>query len=189
MKTAPFALLRAVSCAVILSSADAAANVFFIHTDHLDTPRVVSDLAGNKVWAADYDAFGKATITSNTLSPYASAMNVRFPGQYFDAETSTHYNYFRDYDPQIGRYFQSDPVGIILGESPAPIAKLAFNRRPTYFTELSGPEELSRGLNHLYAYVNNNPLRWIDPLGLYGSRVPGRGVRAASLGSLIIGLS
>lgn len=112
MKTAAVALLFSVSCAVMLSSADAAANVFFIHTDHLDTPRVVSDLAGNKVWIADYDAFGKATITSNTLAPYTSAMNVRFPGQYFDAETSTHYNYFRDYDPLIGRYLQSDPIGL-----------------------------------------------------------------------------
>ncbi len=137
MKTAAVALLFSVSCAVMLSSADAAANVFFIHTDHLDTPRVVSDLAGNKVWIADYDAFGKATITSNTLAPYTSAMNVRFPGQYFDAETSTHYNYFRDYDPLIGRYLQSDPIG------------------------------LEGGIN-TYAYAENNPLRYADPLGLRG---------------------
>ena len=34
------------------------------------------------------------------------------PGQYYDTETGTHYNYFRDYDPSIGRYMESDPIGL-----------------------------------------------------------------------------
>ncbi|MDB5876421.1 MAG: putative deoxyribonuclease RhsC [Ramlibacter sp.] len=38
--------------------------------------------------------------------------NLRLPGQYFDKETGLHYNYFRDYDPGIGRYVESDPIGI-----------------------------------------------------------------------------
>ena len=42
---------------------------------------------------------------------------MRFPGQYFDAETGKHYNYFRDYDPSTGRYIQSDPLGIDVGLS------------------------------------------------------------------------
>lgn len=41
--------------------------------------------------------------------------NLRFPGQYYDAETSLHYNYFRDYDPTTGRYIESDPIGLDAG--------------------------------------------------------------------------
>jgi RHS repeat-associated protein len=37
---------------------------------------------------------------------------LRLPGQYFDKETNLHYNYFRDYDPSIGRYGQFDPIGL-----------------------------------------------------------------------------
>ena len=40
------------------------------------------------------------------------AYNLRFPGQYYDQETGKHYNYFRDYDPAIGRYVESDPIGL-----------------------------------------------------------------------------
>ena len=41
--------------------------------------------------------------------------NLRFPGQYYDVETGKHYNYYRDYDRSIGRYLQSDPLGVAAG--------------------------------------------------------------------------
>jgi RHS repeat-associated protein len=61
-------------------------------------------------WQADYEPFGKAAITTALVTN-----NLRFPGQYFDEETGLHYNYFRDYDPPLGRYIQSDPIRLESG--------------------------------------------------------------------------
>jgi RHS repeat-associated protein len=41
--------------------------------------------------------------------------NLRFPGQYYQAETGLNYNYYRDLDPQTGRYVESDPIGLKAG--------------------------------------------------------------------------
>ncbi|MEB3943540.1 RHS repeat-associated core domain-containing protein, partial [Pseudomonas aeruginosa] len=46
------------------------------------------------------------------LSQGSTQVNLRFPGQYYDAESGLHYNYFRDYDPETGRYVESDPIGL-----------------------------------------------------------------------------
>lgn len=78
----------------------------YYHNDHLGTPQQMVDASGNVVWSAQYAAFGKAHVTVNTVEN-----NLRFPGQYFDEETGFHQNYFRDYDPDLGRYIQSDPIG------------------------------------------------------------------------------
>jgi RHS repeat-associated protein len=110
-----------------------------VHNDHLGTPLVMTDEAGNEIWRAAYDPFGKATVDAASTVE----MNVRFPGQYYDEETGLHYNYFRYYDPETGRYLTADPIGIVppLGITPNEI-------------------------NHLFTYVGNNPLIGIDPLGL-----------------------
>lgn len=119
-----------------LAQVEANGNILFLHTDHLATPRLASNVSGQVVWRWNSAPFGE---TSPTQDPdgdgIATIVNLRFPGQYYDSESGLHYNYFRDYDPQTGRYVESDPIG------------------------------LDGGLN-TYGYVSGNPLIFIDPQGL-----------------------
>jgi len=84
--------------------------LYYVHTDHLGTPIALTNEAGIVQWKAHYTPFGKVIVDVDTITN-----NIRFPGQYFDQETGLHYNYFRDYDPEIGRYIQSDPIGLAGG--------------------------------------------------------------------------
>ena len=79
-----------------------------MHAEHLGTPRAITRPADNTVvWKWDEDP-------ANTGPAFK--YNLRFPGQYYDQETGTHQNWFRDYDPRTG-YIQSDPIGLAGGIS------------------------------------------------------------------------
>ena len=91
------------------------AYAFWIEPDHLDTPRVIVNQAHQIVWRWDSDPFGETPANENPSGLGTFAYNPRFPGQYFDAETGLHYNYFRDYEPETGRYVESDPIGLRAG--------------------------------------------------------------------------
>ena len=126
---------------------------YAIHTDHLGTPRLITDDTNKVVWQWSYSAFGenkptgilrattnpKTAITNVPALLKATApalkMNQRYPGQYADDESNLYYNGFRSYMPSIGAYTQSDPIGLAGG----------WNRT---------------------GYVGGNPLTFFDPLGL-----------------------
>ncbi|MBK6895493.1 MAG: hypothetical protein IPH06_02745 [Alphaproteobacteria bacterium] len=80
--------------------------VTYLHTDHLATPRYGTNAAGSTVWTWDSGAFGKEAATGT------ATVNLRFPGQYYDAESSLFYNWSRYYNPATGRYITSDPIGL-----------------------------------------------------------------------------
>ncbi len=92
-------------------------DVYYVHADHLGTPRAVSRPSDNAiVWRWDnVDPFGNNPADENPSGLGIFKYSLRFPGQYYDVETGTHYNYFRDYDPSVGRYEQSDPIGLMAG--------------------------------------------------------------------------
>jgi RHS repeat-associated protein len=100
--------------AVLQPTATPAANqIAYVTADRLGTPQLMTNTAGSPVWSTTYQPFGvTGTITA------AVNQNLRFPGQVADAETGFNYNLNRDYIPSLGRYLQSDPIGIAGGTNP-----------------------------------------------------------------------
>ena len=99
------------------SPAVAGTAVYYIYADHVNTPRVIASAASNNiVWRWDSaDPFGLSQPEQGLGGERTFSYNLRFPGQYYDRESNLHYNYHRDYDPQTGRYVQSDPIGLAGG--------------------------------------------------------------------------
>jgi RHS repeat-associated protein len=86
-----------------------AGSLSHVHTDHLGAPQKMTDGGQNIVWDAVSDPFMAQPLPTNLT------MNLRFPGQQYDTETGLHYNGLRDYDPTLGRYIESDPIGLAGG--------------------------------------------------------------------------
>jgi len=61
---------------------------YFIHTDHIDTPRVVVDRNNNVRWRWLAEPFGTTAPETNPSNLGNLTFNLRFPGQYFDQETN-----------------------------------------------------------------------------------------------------
>ena len=129
---------------------ESAPRITSVHSNEIGTPIAATDARGKLIWRAEYSAYGlvkevsRAGATSNANDQQGKTfeLNLRLPGQYFDAETGWHDNGLRTYDPQRGAYLEPDPLG------PEP------NWR-------SG-----RLLTQSYAYANHNPLIYADPSGL-----------------------
>jgi RHS repeat-associated protein len=124
-------------------------SIYYYHNDHLGTPQRMTDQTVTVVWAADYLPFGQADVNVGTVEN-----NLRFAGQYFDQETGLHYNYWRYYDPKLGRYLRPDPSHFNQprGSKISYVIPLIFNQ----------PQELNP-----FSYVQNNPFKFIDFFGLY----------------------
>ncbi|SFK75822.1 RHS repeat domain-containing protein [Rhodanobacter glycinis] len=81
-----------------------------IHDDQLGRPQVVTNASQAVVWSAQNWPFTRDVAVSSS-----APLNVGFPGQYYDQETGLWNNGFRDYDPALGRYVESDPLGLKAG--------------------------------------------------------------------------
>ncbi len=91
-------------------------NTYYIETDHLNTPRIIANANAITVWRWDQtEPFGDSAPDNNPSGIGTLKFNLRFPGQYADDETSLAQNVQRDYSSALGRYFETDPMGLAGG--------------------------------------------------------------------------
>lgn len=85
----------------------------YIHANEIGTPTAVTDDRARVIWRADHSLYGEARpLTAGTdAAEKTFELNLRLPGQYFDAETGWHDNVLRTYDPRRGQYLEPDPLG------------------------------------------------------------------------------
>ena len=105
----------------------------FVTTGQIDEPLVITQPNKNVAWSGYTDPYGN----QGTLSGSASLLDLRLPGQWYEAEgnaSGLHQNGYRDYDPSLGRYIEADPLGVDAGAN-------------------------------LYGYVDGDPVDDIDPSG------------------------
>jgi RHS repeat-associated protein len=101
------------------SNPSAQDKVVYLEADTLNTPRKATDQTGKVVWTWNSDAFGSTSPNEDPDGDgQKTTLNLRFPGQYFDAESGLYYNVNRYYDPAVGRYTQPDPIGLAGGANP-----------------------------------------------------------------------
>jgi RHS repeat-associated protein len=96
----------------VVDGSATAPQIYYVQTDHLDTPRVLLDRAGRQRWSWVAEPFGNSAPVENPIGVGTVSLNLRMPGQYFDVESGLNYNWHRSYDAGVGRYTQSDPIGL-----------------------------------------------------------------------------
>jgi RHS repeat-associated protein len=109
----------------------------WLHDDKLGRPQVATNASQTVVWKASYLPYGETLSTSGSF-----VQNLRFPGQYFDAESGFSQNRFRDYVPSLGRYLEADPIGLY-----------------------DNANSINSGMNP-YLYSGGDPMRFTDKTGL-----------------------
>jgi RHS repeat-associated protein len=132
--------------------------LYHYHLDHLGTPQEITNAQGQLAWSANYKAYGNLALVQN----HEIENNLRFQGQYFDEETGLHYNRFRYYDPECGRFISQDPIGLLGG-----VNNYQYVPNPVGWIDplgLSCKEQKYTSTPLLNEYVgeadSNNPSRW-----------------------------
>jgi RHS repeat-associated protein len=146
--------------------------VYSVFTNQVGMPVLVEDQLGQEVWQAKrVDPYGAVEVELGAEID----LNLRWPGHYYDADTGLHYNRFRYYDPQLGRYLQCDPVGQSGG-----VNLYAYAPNPVVFVDLLGLAHKKRGkANKAKNGTNAETPR--DPNAKAGGAVSNKGGNATDM--------
>ena len=152
------------------SSSDYEGQVLLYWTDHLGTPQELTNERGELVWQVGLKAWGGI----DRVLVERIGNNLRFQGQYYDSETSLHYNRFRHYDPEAGCYINQDPIGLAGGEV---LARYAANTLhwvgPLGLLRCESPYP-DRHDRQIASFLRDYPKPLLRPCTpLHGNRLPG----------------
>jgi len=173
---------RATPVAVLTGTG--AGTIYSLSPDWLDAPHILQNSAKKAVWSWDHLGFGDNLPNSNPSGLGTFTYNLRFPGQYYDAESGLNYNMARDYNPNLGRYVESDPLGLLAGISTYGYA----NGNPLIWVDPRGTDVGPLGVGAVYGgvsagfgdatdsfmqYAGDNPQIGWDAMAVGGGLVTG----------------
>jgi RHS repeat-associated protein len=115
--------------------------LYFVYTDALGTTKTITTASGTVCYDSEFTPYGQEINHTNNCSG-TNSYNYKFTGYETDVETGLNYAFARYYNPRLGRFMSPDPVGYAVADTGDPQTWNA------------------------YAYVRNNPLRFIDPTGM-----------------------
>ena len=115
---------------------DSSGNVYYYFSDQIGTAQLIFNATSGAVcYDSDSTPFGYQMVYTTSC-----AQEYEFAGMELDSETGNYATWFRNYEPNLGRWMSPDPLG----------------------GDVTNPQSLNR-----YPYVLNNPTSLSDPLGLY----------------------